>query len=303
MRMAAQPSIVRDNKAYTQVEEITPEIARRYFEANGPNRHISDVKVDSYARDILAGRWKVNGESIKFSKAGRLLDGQHRLLAVIKSGRPVQMMVTYGLDDDTMDTIDRGRPRSIGDLLSINMHDRVKSMHAPAGASQIAAICGQLALLQSGAMQMKGRTSPTYGEAVEIFRRYESEIEWVISNVGYRIEPGNFSGGAPVLACFAFCRSIDRDKLEKLAYQFKHGEDATGRSRSMPAARALRTTVTAGPKKAAGPGGSSMSWRRELVPKTLRAIEACLRGEDVTTLKVDPEVYERIVEMKRAARR
>ncbi|MBX3482399.1 hypothetical protein [Phenylobacterium sp.] len=58
-----------------QVEEITPEIAERLLQANSLNRRISGPVVERYARDMKAGRWKLNGQTIKISARGRLLDG------------------------------------------------------------------------------------------------------------------------------------------------------------------------------------------------------------------------------------
>lgn len=288
------------NEPYTVVETITPEMATKYFEANGANRPISDVAVDAYSRDIVSGRWDLTGESIKFSRSGRLLDGQHRLLAIIKAARPVRMMVTYGLRESVMDSLDSGRVRSVGDRLKIMQGQRIGSLHVP--PQVIAAICGQISILTSGNAATRHRIRLTYAEALETFQKYESEIGWVLTAIGYRIDPGNnFSGGAPVLACFAWCRSINRDKLEALAYEFKHGADATGKRRLSPAATALRDAVASG--WGSGQRRTDAQWRRSLIPKTLRAIEAYLNDEDIKRItKVEPEVYERILAFKQAHR-
>ena len=286
------------DKPYTQLETITPEIAENYFKSNGLNRPIADTTVDSYARDILTGRWNLNGESIKFSRAGRLLDGQHRLLAIIKAQRPVEMMVTYGLKESVMPTLDSGKARSIGDRLKIEQGQRLSSLHVP--PLVVAALCRSIALLELGNAGSRHKMKLTYSEALDIFQKYDSEIGWVLDAIGHRIEPNTFSGGAPVLACFAFCRSINRSKLETLAYEFKHGGDPTGKRRVSPAAMALRTMIASGSSHGNTIRKSDTTWRRELVPKTLRAIEASLNEEDVRSLKYDDEIYARMIELKKA---
>jgi len=68
---------------------ITPSIAKGYLENNQNNRRVKDTKVKLYAREMMAGRWKEGtAEFIKISKAGNVLDGQHRLLAIIMANKP-----------------------------------------------------------------------------------------------------------------------------------------------------------------------------------------------------------------------
>lgn len=99
------------------IETITPEIAGEYLRASQGNRRIKDAKVASYARDMASGAWQMNGEPIIFSKSGALANGHHRLFACIKAGEPFQSVVVYGVDDESIKTIDSGAPRSISDVL------------------------------------------------------------------------------------------------------------------------------------------------------------------------------------------
>lgn len=108
------------------VEVITPEMAetiiennkRLFKETNGnKQRNVRWKTVDGYAKDMLEGRWKENGETIKFDKEGRLMDGQHRIWAVIKSGVPTEFLVVRGIENSAMDTIDVGLKRSLENAL------------------------------------------------------------------------------------------------------------------------------------------------------------------------------------------
>lgn len=99
--------------------EITPEFAASALAHNNANRALSEVSVARLCKTIREGHWKVNGETIKFATDGTLLDGQHRLKAVVITGITIQSFVIHGLDPDTFDTIDIGKRRRGGDTLSI----------------------------------------------------------------------------------------------------------------------------------------------------------------------------------------
>jgi len=102
----------------TSIETITPEIAKGILANNNLNRNINATIVGHYADAISRGQWELNGESIKIAHDGRLLDGQHRLMAIIKSGVPIKTLVIRGLSTEVFDTLDQGRARTGGDLLT-----------------------------------------------------------------------------------------------------------------------------------------------------------------------------------------
>lgn len=102
-----------------EVETITPLIARKLLENNMKNRHINRDAVEEYKSLMQQNKWAMNGETIKISKAGKLLDGQHRLTAVVELNRPVHMMVARDLDEDVIPTIDTGRKRKVADSFQI----------------------------------------------------------------------------------------------------------------------------------------------------------------------------------------
>jgi len=85
---------------------ITPDIAKKMLAGNDSNRAISESTLAQYIKSMLAGEWKQNAETIKIGSSGKLLDGQHRLTAIIKSGKPMHMLVVNGVDDNVIDTID-----------------------------------------------------------------------------------------------------------------------------------------------------------------------------------------------------
>ncbi|MBN8740704.1 MAG: hypothetical protein BGP24_14765 [Lysobacterales bacterium 69-70] len=98
---------------------VTPEIAQVWLGYNRNNRNLNDKRVEQYAEEMLAGAWKANGDSIRFSKSQKLLDGQHRLNAIIRSGKAQRCIIVVGLDDETQVTVDTGKKRAPSDVLNI----------------------------------------------------------------------------------------------------------------------------------------------------------------------------------------
>lgn len=100
------------------------------LKANAINRTVNKGNLDVLVKELKAGRWKVNGDTIRFTEDNILIDGQHRLLAVVRSGITIQTFVTYGLQADVFDSIDVGKRRSGGDTLSCLGEKNARRMSA-----------------------------------------------------------------------------------------------------------------------------------------------------------------------------
>lgn len=98
---------------------VTPELAKEILEANVNNRPLSKFTVDALAKRMTIGQWSYNGAPIKFSTEGKLLDGQHRLKAICKSRKIIEMLVVRRLKQNVFSTIDDGKKRSPADTLFI----------------------------------------------------------------------------------------------------------------------------------------------------------------------------------------
>ena len=103
------------------ITTVTPELAKKILKSNHENqRNLKPHVVDSYTRTMKAGLWTAgNGETIKFSEKGDLIDGQHRLTSVVKSDTPVPMMIMTGIKEKFLTCIDNGAPRNLGDALKV----------------------------------------------------------------------------------------------------------------------------------------------------------------------------------------
>ena len=101
------------------IETVTPQIAREWLKNNTANRPISQTTIDKYVREMRTGHWHNDGSPIRFSKTGRLLDGQHRLHAVTISLTNIEAVVMRGLEDEAFKTMDTGKSRGWADILGI----------------------------------------------------------------------------------------------------------------------------------------------------------------------------------------
>lgn len=101
-------------------QTFTPKMAEELLKRNLGNRRFKQRTVDRYAQEMSNGRWMSDtGESIKISSSGNLLDGQHRLLAVIKAGISVDMYVCHGVPTEVFKVLDSGTPRTSSDSFHI----------------------------------------------------------------------------------------------------------------------------------------------------------------------------------------
>lgn len=105
-------AITTPDKITHSIVIIDAAMAQRWLDQyNTRNRPISKARVQDYATEMLAGRWHFNGETIQFDRDGVLLNGQHRLLAIVATGLAQTFLIVRGLDPATQVTIDQGTKR------------------------------------------------------------------------------------------------------------------------------------------------------------------------------------------------
>lgn len=106
------------------VQLVTPEWAAGVLDKhNTRNRRLSERTVKRLIEIIAGGRWECNGEPIVFDVAGRLVDGQHRLEAVVAAAVAVPVLVVTGVPEGAFATLDQGKLRSRADVLSVPTTD------------------------------------------------------------------------------------------------------------------------------------------------------------------------------------
>ncbi len=102
-----------------EIVQVTPKMAEKWLEGNVHNRPVRDEIVDKYAEEMKEGRWRLTHQGIAFDDKGVLIDGQHRLFAVWRSGVTVPMVVTRGLPREAQYAIDMGYVRPVHQTLTL----------------------------------------------------------------------------------------------------------------------------------------------------------------------------------------
>jgi predicted ester cyclase len=115
-RIFDQPNILAN---YNHVL-ITPELAERFLALNHKNRKLRPNRVAELADAMRKGEWQFFGQAIVISKEGSLLDGQHRLAAIIKSKKPQMFNVQTGVEESAFKVIDTNKVRSAIDVAYID---------------------------------------------------------------------------------------------------------------------------------------------------------------------------------------
>jgi len=121
-----------------QTITLTPSKASELLKKNTNNRNVKKQRIVLYVNDILNNNWKLNGESIKVSRNGVILDGQHRLIAVIKANKAIETVLITDLEQDVLPTIDTGASRTGGDVL--NLHGITNSNSIAGGINKFYAL-------------------------------------------------------------------------------------------------------------------------------------------------------------------
>lgn len=117
-----------DENTISEVVTITPQIATQWLRCNKINRPVRKAHVNFLAQEILNGNWQVNGQPVIIAHTEDVIDGQHRLLAVVEAGQPIKTLVVYGVAPEAFSTIDTGIVRSGADALCLHFTDHTQSV-------------------------------------------------------------------------------------------------------------------------------------------------------------------------------
>jgi len=278
------PAAEVNGKLSSQWIDITPEMAARWLHNNFNNRPVKEDVVKAYARDMIAGIWQPTHQGIVFNDRDQLIDGQHRLMAIVKAARTVRMMVTFGLPSKiegremtTMDCVDRGATRSVADQLKIE--------HGLPNGNQVAQICSSLGYLCFGEKLRRMGV----GQTLEIFREFRSAADYVIEN---RCKQRGLRS-AGVLGGFAFVIAVKPNAMEMFSRLM------TGDFQSeYPAVQKLREFLT-GEQSAM----LIQSLNRGVAEMTVHVLWQELTGDKHPRLESKPEEWLKAVDYFRALQR
>lgn len=103
------------------IETVTPELAQTWLDnCNEGNRLLKKNNIAYLSKNISAGCFYVTTGGCGFDVHGKLVDGQHRLHAIVRANKPVKMAVFRGLSPDAYKHIDTGIAKTPAERLRIS---------------------------------------------------------------------------------------------------------------------------------------------------------------------------------------
>jgi hypothetical protein len=236
---------------------ITPQLAEQWLSKQDQNRSVSTRYVEKISSDIKNGRWIFNGQPIIFNGT-RLLDGQHRLLGILKAGKSVTALVVNGIDVEAMDTIDSGHARTAAHVAQINGIQQ---------ANKKIAVARKLYELVNSDQQ--ANISNT--EAIELLKKWEDDIERAV-----KVAHLNANKSAAIwTAPFAFARRTAPNKVDELTNMFFNEEGLENGHPMWALNRYARAGVVS-------TGNSSTKVRNITALKVLISIRNALQGKQMS---------------------
>lgn len=200
---------------------ITPAMAKRFLEKNTNNRSMNEVNLAGIVSEMNRKNFHLTGESIKIAENGDLLDGQHRLMAIVKTGQSIKMLVVEGLENTSFKYIDTGRKRQASDVLAI---EKIKN------PAKIAAMCKFIINFQRGnfihaATQRADRFKARLTNA-DISTFVEKNKESIYDSYPYGFNRQNKLISGTFLSSFHYIvKKIDEVKADDFCHKLGTGED------------------------------------------------------------------------------
>jgi hypothetical protein len=203
---------------------VTPTIASKWLAKNvSNNRTIRKADVEHYKTLIEGGRFITTPEGIQLNEDGFLIDGQHRLTAIAETGKSVWMVVWTDVPAEVMEFTNRGRSRSLSDVLTVT-----GGLGADLPARHLVARAVAVYEIHHPESIMVKRDVPDYEWVKE---RYLSDLVWTCTSY----PGGGGSGGhvgrkirsAPVMGALAIAHNKKPEEVEEFARRFAKGLDLT----------------------------------------------------------------------------
>ena len=109
------------------VETINSAKAAELLQGNTRNRALNKRAVARYADQMRQGHWLIGNDAICIAADGTLLNGQHRLNAVIEADVELQMLIRHGVSPDEIKAMDQGAKRQAADIATLAGHEMSRS--------------------------------------------------------------------------------------------------------------------------------------------------------------------------------
>ena len=197
-------------------ETITPTRAAELLSTMERNRKASERIVAIYAHLMQSGDW-CDDEStpLRFDEHGHLLDGQHRLLALIQSNQTRSFFVVRGIRASTQEVMDGGRARSLADAL--HLRGRANGANLAAEARYL------ITYERTGHFDVEGFVRATIPEALRYVEAHYDEMH-VALGVGDGMQKAMRRGTAAWAALYVILSRINTTCAQRFFAGIETGE-------------------------------------------------------------------------------
>lgn len=262
-----------------QIEDVSPAVASEWLALSKGNRKLNGDYVLSLAVSMEQGGWVPEASEVVFDSAGALIDGHHRLSAVVTLGKSLKMAVKRGVPVEARSVIDTGRTRTMSDLLG--MYRSVDYPHQRRAALNA---CTMLLVgIGSGSgHQPLIRTLDAYDSWTRHFRE---GIDWSIGATfgsGVAAASSRPFGVGSVLGAFAFAHKANPEGVAAFHGRCVRGEGLQAGEPALTLRNFVLISSNGGIRT-----GMAASSRRETALKVLAAIKADLEGQSMARLMVN----------------
>jgi hypothetical protein len=192
-------------KEYDRVT-ITPEIATTYLRLNKSNRPLRQQTIQRFAKLMEAGQFvQDHPDHIMFDEQGYLINGQHRLHAIVRSQTSQEMRVLRHVPREMAHVIDIGIRRTIEDSVWIARGDKVDRL----GLKLLTRFAG------GGWVQASGQLPYTREELVVIYDKYNEALSKVATMFLERKQGAARAAIRAAVARAWVARTQDRKRIEQ----------------------------------------------------------------------------------------
>jgi hypothetical protein len=262
-------------RSYVMPEELpsarwvmmTPDWATRLLNAMPINRRLAKHRSEAIARDIVAGEWRLTHEAVAVDGNGDLVDGQHRLWAVVLSDIAVPLLFVSGISaSDAGQVVDTGKPRSTPDSAAFK------------GMSWVDGKVAATARLMLQGVDKAPHNSPSRIEELGFIDEHADALRFVADHFRSHLAGINMAGVRAAVGCAYY--HVDRERLSEFVRVLYNGFSSNGRG-DKGALVLVRWLMR---RQEDGATGGGHAAQIEVFLKSQRAIKAFVEHEDIGRL-------------------
>lgn len=263
------------------VVKVTPKLATHWLQLLHENQRALRTRNLAHLKEsAIAGDWVAdNGATIVLDVNGTVIDGQHRLVAVVETGVTLTMVVCWNCQENSIVTIDTGASRTLANILRFY------------GVLNYTGISGMANSILSYESCGYPDQSPSKTKAVEFAMQNQELLQECFKQGGkaYPIVPSALAG-----FLYYYYKKVNAERAVEMFRQFKHSTLVRSNAIDILKNRMVLINGSATRRRAA----ISQKWRVALV---IKAFNAYFCEEDITPSALRwsrTEKYPRIIPKK-----